>query len=129
MDFIRVHDIQSIDDYTVLERSQIWIGAAEYSIIRKNNRSIVEMIDNGEREEEKRGICFRGLEDKRSEWSHEKRYLKQEALELVLYAQEAQCEELLQGHLDWEPIRAAYLSVSSDRASAAREVGLSDGKN
>ncbi|CAJ1954897.1 unnamed protein product [Cylindrotheca closterium] len=126
---VKVHGVKCIDDYTASERSKIWIDANGYSRIRENNRSIVEMIDNGEREEDKREICFRGLEDKSSEASKRRRHTKQEACEVVLYAQEAQCDELLSGNLDWEPIREAYLSVSSDSSSVAQEVGLSDAFN
>jgi hypothetical protein len=126
-DAVEYHYVKCLDDYTVIERSQIWLTAKDYSRIRLENKVIIDMIDEGLVEEDRQETCYRGLETKATEECKYRRNQKQEAKEAVLYAQEAQHDER-QMQLDWEPIREAYISMSSESKTLAEEVGLSDGK-
>lgn len=129
MDDVTVHDVKGIDEYTPDERAQIWITSSDYSRIRKENKVIIDMIEDGFAEEDREDTSFRGLENKCTVGNKYRRNIKQEAMEAVLYAQEAQHDERRMGHeLDWEPIREAYVSLSSECKTAAEEVGLADGK-
>jgi hypothetical protein len=126
-DYAEVHDVLAVDDYSPEEIANMWFVDVEYSRMKRNNKTITKMINKGRYDDDEENVCFRGLEHKSIKGAKQRKQAKHSALCAVLSAQTMQLRQLLDGNLDWAPIREAYQTVSSECQNLAHEAGLADG--
>ncbi len=90
-------------------------------------KSEKQWTEEGRYDDDEENVCFRGLEHKSIKGAKQRKQAKHSALCAVLSAQTMQLRQLLDGNLDWAPIREAYQTVSSECQNLAHEAGLADG--
>ena len=121
---VRVKDSLHLNDYSEEERKNCWYNGLDIAMIKKNARSIVEVMESADGlKPEDENFCFRGLECQTRARLEEREQIRRQAYDAVFLEQRRQRQE---GVTNIQTISTAYSAWSRFSAITARLSGLSD---
>ncbi|KAL3920088.1 MAG: hypothetical protein SGILL_003435 [Bacillariaceae sp.] len=123
---VKVQFVECLDEYSQEEKVASWFNREDFDQFKRDRRSTVKVMDQGNRQVDDGHHYFRGVEAKTRIGSQRKQWNMIEASMVVFDEQMHHQQYPIDSETTVQAIAASYSSVVADARAAAAERGLHD---